>query len=49
MDYTVVKEYIDSLGNRGIVLGLDVIKKLLCELGNPQNDFPVIHVAGTNG
>ena len=49
MDYTVVKEYIDSLSGRGIVLGLDVIKKLLCELGNPQNDFPIIHVAGTNG
>lgn len=30
-------------------LGLDRIRELLKRLGNPQNDFAVIHVAGTNG
>ncbi len=29
--------------------GLDHITQLLGILGNPQNDYPVIHVAGTNG
>jgi len=29
--------------------GLTTIKSLLEELGNPQDDFPSIHIAGTNG
>src|ERR1700739_3691800 len=29
--------------------GLDNIIKLCNALGNPQNNFPVIHIAGTNG
>jgi dihydrofolate synthase/folylpolyglutamate synthase len=29
--------------------GLTTIKSLLAKLGNPQNDFPSIHIAGTNG
>ncbi|AFZ48455.1 FolC bifunctional protein [Cyanobacterium stanieri PCC 7202] len=33
----------------GINLGLVRIKKLLAELGNPQQKVPFIHVAGTNG
>ena len=49
MDYTTLKEYIKSLTGRGIVPGLDTIKSLLTELGNPQNSLRVIHVAGTNG
>jgi len=30
-------------------LGLDNIRKLLASLGNPQEQYPTIHVAGTNG
>lgn len=30
-------------------LGLDRIRELLDRLGNPQNDFKIVHVAGTNG
>ena len=30
-------------------LGLENIRNLLKILGNPQNDFKSIHVAGTNG
>ena len=33
----------------GVNLGLKRIKKLLADLGNPQDKVPIIHVAGTNG
>ncbi|WP_044291449.1 folylpolyglutamate synthase/dihydrofolate synthase family protein [Rivularia sp. PCC 7116] len=33
----------------GVHLGLERIEKLLRNLGNPQNQVRVIHVAGTNG
>ena len=33
----------------GVNLGLERIKKLLADLGNPQDRVPIIHVAGTNG
>ena len=33
----------------GIILGLETIKEILSALGNPQNNFYSIHVAGTNG
>ncbi len=33
----------------GIKLGLSTIKKILSGLGNPQDAFTCIHVAGTNG
>ena len=33
----------------GVNLGLKRIKKLLADLGNPQQQVPIIHVAGTNG
>ena len=38
-----------ALRRFGIILGLDTIKRILNALGNPQNDFKSIHVAGTNG
>ncbi|MBW1697890.1 MAG: bifunctional folylpolyglutamate synthase/dihydrofolate synthase [Deltaproteobacteria bacterium] len=33
----------------GIILGLSTIRNILKKLGNPQNRFNIIHVAGTNG
>ena len=33
----------------GSVLGLDTIRGLLHELGDPQDDLKFIHIAGTNG
>ena len=33
----------------GIILGLETIKCILSALGNPQDNFASIHVAGTNG
>ena len=38
-----------ALRRFGIILDLDTIKSILNALGNPQNDFNSIHVAGTNG
>lgn len=35
--------------NSGIVLGLSTMQALLSRLGNPQNQVPIIHIAGTNG
>ncbi len=42
-------EYIHSLEKFGINPGLERIRALCSELGNPQKKLKVIHVAGTNG
>src|SRR5690606_23656415 len=33
----------------GVRPGLDRIRRLLDAVGNPQNAYPIVHVAGTNG
>jgi dihydrofolate synthase/folylpolyglutamate synthase len=33
----------------GIKLGLEVVHGMLAELDNPQNQYGIVHVAGTNG
>lgn len=38
-----------SYSMHGIKLGLENIKTLCKEMGEPQKDYKVIHVAGTNG
>lgn len=38
-----------SYSMHGIKLGLENIKTLCNELGNPQDNYKVIHIAGTNG
>jgi dihydrofolate synthase/folylpolyglutamate synthase len=38
-----------SLRRFGIKMGLTTIRKILAGLGNPQNTYNCIHVAGTNG
>jgi len=42
-------KYLYDLQFFGIKLGLENIGKLLSYLGNPQNRWPAIHIAGTNG
>lgn len=42
-------EFLFSRRRMKIKLGLDNIKHLLSVLGNPEEDFVSIHVAGTNG
>ncbi|MGM0378377.1 MAG: bifunctional folylpolyglutamate synthase/dihydrofolate synthase [Bacillota bacterium] len=49
MNFNEAVEYVESLEKFGIKLGLDTIKNLLDFLGNPQESYKVIHVAGTNG
>ncbi|MEO0852153.1 MAG: bifunctional folylpolyglutamate synthase/dihydrofolate synthase [Cyanobacteria bacterium J06648_11] len=41
--------YLDSLTHFGIQLGLTRINALLDVLGEPQQQIPIVHVAGTNG
>ena len=41
--------YLFSLEQFGIKFGLDNIRALLARLGNPQNAFRAVHIAGTNG
>lgn len=47
--YKEARVYLDEVSKYGSVLGLDAIRKLLCELGNPQEELRFIHIAGTNG
>lgn len=49
MDYTAALEQIHKNGNFALPVGLERVKAALERLGNPQNDFKSIHVAGTNG
>lgn len=43
------RDYLGRLQHFGIKLGLENITALCAALGNPQNQFLSIHVAGTNG
>ncbi|MBI1810618.1 MAG: bifunctional folylpolyglutamate synthase/dihydrofolate synthase [Nitrospirae bacterium] len=49
MGYTAAVNYLYGLQKHGIKLGLDNTVRLLSLLGNPQEKFHSIHVAGTNG
>lgn len=49
MDYTEAMNYIAEKSQLGSVMGLERIQELLMELGRPQNQCKVVHIAGTNG
>lgn len=49
MNYSEALIYIDSICGLGSKLGLSRITELLNRLGNPQDRYKIIHVAGTNG
>lgn len=49
MTYQEALAYLDSLEALGIRPGLDRIQALLDRLGNPQDAFPSVLIAGTNG
>lgn len=49
MNYRESVDYIHSLLKFGIKPGFDRITALLDEVGNPQDELKVIHIAGTNG
>ncbi len=42
-------EFLEKVKESGSILGLSQIEKLCKLLGQPQNQIPAIHVAGTNG
>lgn len=46
MDYL---SFLYGLKREGIKLGLEVMSDLVDRLGNPQNSFKSVHIAGTNG
>ena len=49
MNYSETLDWLFSLEHMGVKLGLDNVKELLHRLGNPQDEFRSVHVAGTNG
>ncbi len=48
-NYNKTTTYLYNLQKQGIKLGLTNTKKLMSILGEPQNSFRCIHIAGTNG
>ncbi|MDD2628804.1 MAG: bifunctional folylpolyglutamate synthase/dihydrofolate synthase [Limnochordia bacterium] len=49
MGYIEAVEYLESLARFGSKPGLSRIRQLAQSLGDPQERFPAIHIAGTNG
>ena len=49
MNYNETLNYIHSCGMFSHKAGLERITEVCKRLGNPQNDFRAIHIAGTNG
>jgi len=47
--YSQAMEYRRRLEAGGIVPGLDSVRALTAELGNPQDGLRFVHIAGTNG
>ena len=47
--YKEARVYLEEMSKYGSVLGLDTIRGLLRELGDPQESLRFIHIAGTNG
>ena len=46
---TPILEKLYSYSKFGIKLGLENMHKIMDSLGNPQNSYKVVHIAGTNG
>ncbi len=44
-----VEARLQTYARFGVDLGLDRIERLLQDMGNPQAQVPVVHIAGTNG
>lgn len=49
MNYQEAMEYLEQLTKFGWNPGLSRIEKLMELLGNPERDYKVIHIGGTNG
>lgn len=49
MDYQSALAYIHDCSKFGIKLGLERITEIMKRLGDPQERYKIVHVAGTNG
>ena len=49
MTYSASVDFLYRLQKHGIKLGLDQVRALLAGLGEPQQRYGAIHIAGTNG
>lgn len=49
MNYREAMQYIDELRPLGRVMGLETMRRLCAQLGNPQEQLKFVHIAGTNG
>lgn len=49
MNFSEALDYLFQANDFGIRPGLERITKLLDLLGNPQDKYPCVHIAGTNG
>ena len=49
MNYPDALTYLDGHISHGIKPGLERINRLLDDMGRPDEGYPIIHVAGTNG
>ncbi|MEP7270237.1 MAG: folylpolyglutamate synthase/dihydrofolate synthase family protein [Acidobacteriota bacterium] len=51
MNFPQSVSYLNGLGNEilSMKLGLDSMRRLASELGDPQKEVPAVHIAGTNG
>src|SRR5258708_649802 len=48
-DYASVTEYLYALKAGGVKFGIDRMRRLAAALGHPEQSYPAIHAAGTNG
>ncbi|NOQ21129.1 MAG: hypothetical protein GQ565_00580 [Candidatus Aegiribacteria sp.] len=49
MNYSDVEKYLFDRRRMGMKFGLDRVRKLMKDAGNPQENFRTVHVVGTNG
>ena len=49
MNYQTALQYIHDCSKFGIKLGLERIREILKRVGDPQDKYRIIHIAGTNG
>ena len=49
MTFEEARRFIAESSKTGSILGLESICNLMSEIGNIQDELPVIHIAGTNG
>lgn len=48
-DLAEVDALLNQFTHFGVELGLEQIQRLLADLGNPERQVPILHVAGSNG